>query len=186
MKLRSPTIVETLAVVAIIAILIALLQPASGRLSPFFAAVARGDTAEVQTLIDSGRANPNERGHHGRTPLHYAAYYDQEDVAKLLLEKGAEIDTAARFGETPLHAAASYGNIKVVRLLVDRGANINAADTGGRTPLDCAEEAAQRMAQSDKNQQPPPDDAKRQKVADIVKFLIDNRAKRSSPLKDRR
>jgi ankyrin repeat protein len=181
MKLRAPTIVEVLAIVVNIAVVVALLQPATGTLSPYLVAVSRGDVAEVRRLIDSGRADPNERGHHGRRPLHYAAYRDREDVAKLLLEKGAEINTADRFGETPLHAAAFFGSLNVVRLLVDRGANINVEVSGGRTPLDCAEEALQRIAESDKNnrnQQPQIADAERRKYSDIIKFLIDKGAKR--------
>jgi ankyrin repeat protein len=170
MKLRTPTIVEILVIVTLIVVLIGLLCPATGTLSPFLDAVSRGDVAEVQKLIDSGRADPNEHGHHGSRPLHYAADYDREDVAKLLLEKGAEINAAA----------ASCGSLNVVRLLVDRGANVNAADSGGGTPLDCAEEAAQRMAESDKDKtnNRSIDDAERKRYADVVKFLIDKGAKR--------
>ncbi len=47
----------------------------------------------VKTLLDSG-ANPNIKTKRGRTPLIYAASKNLEDIARLLLERGADLSGA--------------------------------------------------------------------------------------------
>ena len=39
----------------------------------------------------------------GVTPLHVAAHYDHQNVALLLLDKGASPHASAKNGYTPLH-----------------------------------------------------------------------------------
>ena len=57
------------------------------------------------------------------------------DVARLLLDKGAEVDRANKDGTTPLYVAGHNGHVAAVRLLLDNGADINRADKDGETPL---------------------------------------------------
>lgn len=58
-----------------------------------------------------------------------------EAMLRILLEKGADVDTKGRGGQTALHPAARYGHEKVVRLLLEKGADINAKDENGQTAL---------------------------------------------------
>jgi len=62
------------------------------------------------------------------------------EAAKLLLEKGAEIEAKAadEYKGTPLHWAAFVGRLDAVKFLIDAGANVNAKDQKGNTPLDAA------------------------------------------------
>ncbi|QLI67824.1 Ankyrin-1 [Metarhizium brunneum] len=72
----------------------------------------------------------------GRTPLLWAAKNGHEAVAKLLLEKGANIEAKNSFGDQrPLLVAAITGNKAVVKLLLEKGADIEAKDDKGQTPL---------------------------------------------------
>jgi Ankyrin repeats (3 copies)/Ankyrin repeat len=55
---------------------------------------------------------------------------------KLLVEKGAELETESKSGRTPLSWAAEKGHEAVVKLLVEKGAELEAKDgNSGRTPL---------------------------------------------------
>lgn len=54
----------------------------------------------------------------GFTPLHICAKYGNTDVARLLLEKDADPDAAAKNGLTPLHVATHYANDDIVQLLL--------------------------------------------------------------------
>jgi hypothetical protein len=67
-----------------------------------------------------------------------AARTNRFDVAKLLLEKGAEVDSRDSKNWTPLHIAAQQGSRDVVQLLIERGAAVNAQMTQGWTPLHSA------------------------------------------------
>jgi ankyrin repeat protein len=79
-------------------------------------------------------------------PLNSAAAGQRLEIARLLLEHGA--DANARQGEdfTPLHAAAENGQVEMVRLLLDHGADPRAAAGSGRTPADLAREAGHAQA----------------------------------------
>jgi len=61
-------------------------------------------------------------------PTHY-------DVAKLLLENGAEVNAVGKFGRTPLHLASAAGCADFVKLLIKYDATVNVSDTFGYTPL---------------------------------------------------
>ena len=75
----------------------------------------------------------NARDKRGSTPLHLAASH--VDVARLLVERGAEVNVGDESGYTPLHAAAASGSAEVARLLLERGADVSARDGRGFTPL---------------------------------------------------
>jgi ankyrin repeat protein len=76
--------------------------------------------------------------------LHSAARFGREDLATLLITRGANVNAGTEpRAETPLHLAAQYGQAAVAKVLVDRGADVNAATRFGRTPL---HEAASGLA----------------------------------------
>ena len=57
------------------------------------------------------------------TPLHLAAETNSIDIARLLIDSGADIEAKDNDGLTPMHWAAETNSLDVVRLLIDRGAN---------------------------------------------------------------
>jgi len=71
--------------------------------------------------------NSNERSYKKRFPLHDAVLHDNVESVKLLLEKGANIDTLNDDGETPIHMLCSLSypqyNLEMIELLLEKGAN---------------------------------------------------------------
>jgi ankyrin repeat protein len=56
-------------------------------------------------------------------------------VVKLLLEKGAELESKDKYGRTPLSYVAWNGHEAVVKLLLEKGAELGSTDEHGQTPL---------------------------------------------------
>ena len=55
---------------------------------------------------------------YGRTPLHYAAYYDKSSFANLLLQANASPTAVDKYGRTPAQLAKQQGHGDLaVRLL---------------------------------------------------------------------
>ena len=108
--------------------------------SPVADAAMTGDLASVRALLSDG-ADVNAPQGDGMTALHWAARAANTDLARLLLEAGADVDAATRIGAyTPLHLASEVGGSEVVGLLLEAGAEQTAttADVGGATPLHLA------------------------------------------------
>ena len=55
-------------------------------------------------------------------------------MVKLLLEKGAELESKDKYGGTPLSRAAENGHEAVVKLLLEKGAEPEAKDWEGLKP----------------------------------------------------
>ena len=71
----------------------------------------------------------------GATALHWAAHWDNREVADLLLSAGANANAADDDGGTPLSLACLNGSARMVEILLKAGANPNAAPVNGETPL---------------------------------------------------
>jgi hypothetical protein len=52
------------------------------------------------------KADVNLVNEHGNTPLHYAAFWNYEDIAEDLVENGALVNIQNKYGETPLDKCA--------------------------------------------------------------------------------
>ena len=95
------------------------------------AAAAAGDLAATTRLLDKWGDNIIEsRDAEGRTALHQASAGGHTEEARLLLDRGADVNARTNNGFTPLHFASILGSLAVVELLLDRGADVNAATTG--------------------------------------------------------
>jgi ankyrin repeat protein len=116
----------------------ARLQELDSKCNLLCSAAIWGSIDTVSRLIADG-INVDVRsgvGNFNLTPLGLAAASGQEDVVKLLLEHGSQINARDPDGYTPLHRAChSEDGLSVTRLLLEKGADVNAATYDGCTPL---------------------------------------------------
>jgi len=69
------------------------------------------------------------------TLLHLAAWNNEHELVKLLLEFGADVNAKNIRGWMPLHIAVQENAAEAARLLIEHGASVNAKDEDGLTPL---------------------------------------------------
>jgi outer membrane protein assembly factor BamB len=85
-------------------------------------AAQAGDLAAVRAALDAG-APVDAANAQGVTALAYGAEKGRLDIVRLLVERGATVDTRDRFfGSSPLQVALLYDYYDVARYLVEKGA----------------------------------------------------------------
>jgi uncharacterized protein len=99
---------------------------------PFADAAEKSDRATLRTLLKQ-HADVNAPQADGMTALHWAAYRDDLETAKLLASANA--NATNRYGVTPLSLACQNGSAAMVGLLLAQGADANTTLRGGETVL---------------------------------------------------
>jgi ankyrin repeat protein len=96
-----------------------------------------GDDAVLANILDQQADIISERSFDGWTPLHLAAFFGGTDAAKLLIERGADVNakSANPSANMPLHAAVAARHADIVQLLLESGVDVNAVQSGGWTAL---------------------------------------------------
>lgn len=106
-----------------------------------FEAAALGRTELVQAALSSDRGAVKSCSADGFTALGLAAFFGNTEVARMLLDAGADPNFVSknRMRVTPLHSAVANRDATkaydVATLLVKHGANVNVVQEGGWTPL---------------------------------------------------
>lgn len=95
--------------------------------TPLNAAAYTNCTAVAYLLIQN-RADVNvmDESLTRSTPLHRASGNGNEELARLLLQSGAEVGSEDMCGGTGLHITSYYGHISTTKVLVEYGAEIDA------------------------------------------------------------
>lgn len=124
-------------------------------LEPFRLAFAAIEAENDETLAALMKQHPSlaqSSGTNGNRLLHFAVNHDNPRLTGLLLEAGADPDTANDKGSTPLTQAAYRGKVWAIEQLLAEGASVDAEAYGdGGTPLAFAlfwghRDAAEKLA----------------------------------------
>src|SRR5262249_28560400 len=92
--------------------------------TPISEAVATGNAAMVQALINAGANANTPTTADGETILMTAARVGNIDVVKMLLDRGAEVNARENYkGQTALMWAAAERHTDIVKLLMQHGAD---------------------------------------------------------------
>jgi ankyrin repeat protein len=111
-----------------------------------FEASALGRTERVCELLDADPALANAWADDGFQPLGLASFFGNADAARLLVERGAEVNSASRnaMKVMPLHSAAAAQDPvvrhEIAQLLLEAGADPNARQQDEYTPLMAADQ----------------------------------------------
>jgi ankyrin repeat protein len=90
--------------------------------------VAEGDASSVKLFLEAGM-DPNMKNSSGQPALIVAAIEGHTEIAKVLLENGADPNAASAL--SALMFTAFRGYPKVVRLILEHDADVNALDNTG-------------------------------------------------------
>jgi ankyrin repeat protein len=106
-----------------------------------FEAAAVGRTDRLRELLDEDPSLANAWAEDGFQPLGLASFFGHVESARLLLERGADVNSASRndFKVAPLHSAVAEKDPEVryelATLLLEHGADPNARQQDDFTPL---------------------------------------------------
>ena len=96
----------------------------------------------VEHLLSRGApANPVARNPMKVQPLHSAAAGRHVEVARLLIDAGADVHARQDKGFMPLHAAAQNGDVEMATLFLDHGADPMAQNDEGKSAIGIAADA---------------------------------------------
>lgn len=97
-----------------------------------------GDIAAVTAALDEGAAVDQTEG--GITALYVASESGNVELAKLLIDRGADVNQTVKLQQTPLYAAVKKGHAAMVELLLSSGADPNKR-AKRQTPLHVASDS---------------------------------------------
>lgn len=110
--------------------------------TPLIVSIVEDSPGVSAVLLDAG-ADPDFSSSFEWRPLHFAIGkgFSRDEIIRLLLAHGADIDARTNLSVTPLHRAAGFCRNSAVEILLAHGAKKNARDKYGRTAAERASRA---------------------------------------------
>ena len=96
-------------------------------------AAVQGNVAVVRKHIEAGADLDEKEPTGGSSPLITAIVFGKTEVAKVLIEAGANINFKNNEGSTPLHTAAFFCRIDIVKLLLEKDTDKTIRNNYGHT-----------------------------------------------------
>jgi ankyrin repeat protein len=105
-----------------------------------YEAAGTGDTSIVKDEIEKNPSLINSFSVDGFTPLGLSCFFQHAEVARYLIEKGADVNIPSNnsFKVAPIHSACAVSDFELVTLLIKNGADVNAKQQADITPLHAA------------------------------------------------
>lgn len=97
--------------------------------------IRSNDLPGLQALAEKDPAVLAFKDSRGRSLLHGAAAYGHLEMARWLIDRGADVNALTVEMTTPLMQASLAGQIEIARMLIAKGADIEARNSHGRTAL---------------------------------------------------
>lgn len=102
---------------------------------PIVSSSIAGNKKNIQHFIQE-KVDIEKRGFQQRSALHFAVLRGDQDIAKWLIEGGANVNAQDVDGLTPLHMACHENQIEMIQLILENQADPNRLDVYERAPLD--------------------------------------------------
>ena len=94
-----------------------------------------GHTETVHYLVNFPEVDVNHKDTDSHTALFLAADQNHPDVAKVLIDAGADIEATDEEGYSPMLMASQDGSLETMKMLVKAGADVCVTDNKGATCL---------------------------------------------------
>lgn len=104
-------------------------------INALMSAVANNDVEGVKFFSKAGRVLVNQKNLGGATVLHIACREKNFEIAKVLVENGADVNVTDNEGWTPLMRASLAGDVNIVNLLLSKNAQANNLNSIGESAL---------------------------------------------------
>ena len=120
-------------------------EPPGDNPAPLFAAIRADDVRRLERALSEGASVDSTAAVEAEdglppgysagavTALMLAVGLGRNRIARLLLERGADVHARAHHGTTTVHLGADSGNVEMLVALAAAGGDVNAADSGGAT-----------------------------------------------------
>jgi ankyrin repeat protein len=98
-------------------------------------AISAGDLEKVKAIIATQPGLINEKDNQGWTPLIQALNEEKREIAKTLINIGADVTIGDNENTQPIHFAAMIGSVEIFEMIRSKGVAFETKDDNGLTPL---------------------------------------------------